>query len=355
MARRIGGNMSHGCPLPCNHCGSQVAYLQNHGDLIDKEVEELMLRESDENAIAGLQAQVAGLTEQVRQLKDQAQQVSTVVLNVEALSAKFKERDSAMRMDAYVKLSSLRLYGTIADCCVELEKLSRTAYPVMTKRELSTLRSGELITQLTAWPEYVQLFTVLEQAPSFDLHNDVEEIPNVDRIPIFNASGNQMLFKGVVRLTLAVDGGSKRRVAFFVLKGGDGMPRRAAKAQKTKSDNHVKVVSRLYIKHGETKTIELLAAAGSPESVLWSSDKLVPNAVCDTTSSVIRIPVANSTPEVKVYKDMGNAKAKLEDARDSSSSATERIDGRAKQVFVKLTGSSSNSLTFAILKVSVHS
>lgn len=47
---------------------------------------------------------------------------------------------------------------------------------------------------------------------------------------------------------------------------------------------------------------------------------------------------------------MGNAKAKLEDARDSSSSATERIDGRAKQVFVKLTGSSSNSLTFAILK-----
>ncbi|VDO30953.1 unnamed protein product [Heligmosomoides polygyrus] len=163
-------------------------------------------------------------------------------------------------------------------------------------------------------------FDPIAAAESFDMDNDVEEIPNVDRVPIFNPSGNQMVFKGAVRLTVEVDGGSKRTVAFFVLKGSDGMlvlgtnvlkslgyelqrprvglseqnvtevpqlrttkagaksrPRRTAKAQRTKSDNRVKVVSRLYIKPGETKTIDLSAAVGSTESVLWSSDKLVPN------------------------------------------------------------------------------
>ncbi|VDO71348.1 unnamed protein product [Heligmosomoides polygyrus] len=452
-------------------------------DLIDKEVEELMLRESDD-AIAGLQAQVAGLTEQVRQLKDQAPQVSNsnshlltdIVLNVET-TARGRAAKAARVPMCITKEEAPRL-----------EKPSRKAYPDMTERELSTLRSGKLITQLTTWPACVQLFTVLEQAPSeeaygklkslaqrversrhvaeslkrgtmektrqsdsqgtnatgplrssligtngkpqgqslsqgipkdstpaqrktevvchkckkpgylrrdcresvqtpaeqarpglditrkrqpqpqnkprtfqatlgtrscsthhkedeesvltgpqtvtevellgqktnalldtgsqisilplellqkaadsgFDLDNDVEEIPNVDRVPIFNASGNQIVFKGAVRLTVAVDGGSKRRVAFFVLKGGDGIlvlgtnvlkslgyelqrpraglseqnvtevqqlrtteagakcrPRRAAKAQRTKSDNLVKVVSRLYMKPGETKTIEL--------------------------------------------------------------------------------------------------
>ncbi|VDL69029.1 unnamed protein product [Nippostrongylus brasiliensis] len=66
--------------------------------------------------------------------------------------------------------------------------------------------------------------TLLQRAANagFDLDGDVEEIPQVDRVPIFNASGSQMLFKGAVRLTLAMEGVPKRRVAFFVLKGGDG-------------------------------------------------------------------------------------------------------------------------------------
>ncbi|KAL6743334.1 hypothetical protein Aduo_016381 [Ancylostoma duodenale] len=60
-------------------------------------------------------------------------------------------------------------------------------------------------------------------ANGFDLDKDVEEIPINHRAPIFDASGNKMSFKGAVRLTLQLGNGVKRRIALFVMAGGDGM------------------------------------------------------------------------------------------------------------------------------------
>ncbi|KIH47666.1 hypothetical protein ANCDUO_22269 [Ancylostoma duodenale] len=63
--------------------------------------------------------------------------------------AEFKENESARRMEAYVKLKKLRASTNITEYCVELEQLSRAAYPESTEKELSILRTGELISQLT--------------------------------------------------------------------------------------------------------------------------------------------------------------------------------------------------------------
>ncbi|EYC04932.1 hypothetical protein Y032_0085g1872 [Ancylostoma ceylanicum] len=59
-------------------------------------------------------------------------------------------------------------------------------------------------------------------ASGFDLDADVEEIPINQRAPVYDASGNKMSFKGAVRLTLQLGNGAKRRIAVFVMAGGDG-------------------------------------------------------------------------------------------------------------------------------------
>ncbi|EYC08031.1 hypothetical protein Y032_0068g259 [Ancylostoma ceylanicum] len=60
-------------------------------------------------------------------------------------------------------------------------------------------------------------------ATGFNLDTDVEEISINHRNPVYDASGNKMSFKGAVRLTLQLENGVKRRIALFVMAGGDGM------------------------------------------------------------------------------------------------------------------------------------
>ncbi|VDL70575.1 unnamed protein product [Nippostrongylus brasiliensis] len=84
---------------------------------------------------------------------------------VEALSEKLREDDSSSQLKAYLELKRLRKTGDVSAYCVELERLTRSAYPDQSEEELSRTRAGELVSQLTSWPEYLQLYTAMEIAP----------------------------------------------------------------------------------------------------------------------------------------------------------------------------------------------
>ncbi|EYC08032.1 hypothetical protein Y032_0068g260 [Ancylostoma ceylanicum] len=84
---------------------------------------------------------------------------------VEALSSNLKQNESATQMKAYMQLKNLRMTKDVTRYCLELESLTRRAYPDASEEELSRTRAGELVSQLTEWPEYLQLFTTMELAP----------------------------------------------------------------------------------------------------------------------------------------------------------------------------------------------
>ncbi|KAL6728911.1 hypothetical protein Aduo_000017 [Ancylostoma duodenale] len=59
------------------------------------------------------------------------------------------------------------------------------------------------------------------QSSGFDLDADVEEIPQLEHPPIYDASGNRMNFKGAVRLSMRLKNGPRKKVAFLVIKGSE--------------------------------------------------------------------------------------------------------------------------------------
>ncbi|EYC13488.1 hypothetical protein Y032_0043g741 [Ancylostoma ceylanicum] len=84
---------------------------------------------------------------------------------LEALRSKFKTNESANQMKAYMEFKHLKMTKDVTRYCLELESLTRKAYPVASEEDLSRTRAGELVSQLTGWPEYLHFFTTMELAP----------------------------------------------------------------------------------------------------------------------------------------------------------------------------------------------
>nr|CDJ85154.1 Zinc finger domain containing protein [Haemonchus contortus] len=95
---------------------------------------------------------------------------------VEALRAILKENEVAQRTETYIKLKQLRKCSSVTDYCLELEDLTRKVYPDASEKELSMIRAGELITQLTEWKEYVQLFNTLEQSKQEEAYEKLKNL-----------------------------------------------------------------------------------------------------------------------------------------------------------------------------------
>ncbi|VDL80311.1 unnamed protein product, partial [Nippostrongylus brasiliensis] len=93
---------------------------------------------------------------------------------VEALRAKLQEHDSSSQLRAYLELKSLKKRGDVSTYCVQLEKLTREAFPDLSEDDLSRARAGELVSQLTDCPEYLQLFTAMEIAPKESAYDMVK-------------------------------------------------------------------------------------------------------------------------------------------------------------------------------------
>ncbi|XGW34732.1 hypothetical protein V3C99_018613 [Haemonchus contortus] len=95
---------------------------------------------------------------------------------VEALRAELKENEVAQRTETYIKLKQLRKRSSVTDYCLELEDLTRKVYPDASEKELSMIRASELITQLTEWKEYVQLFNTLEQSKQEEAYEKLKNL-----------------------------------------------------------------------------------------------------------------------------------------------------------------------------------
>ncbi|EYC37386.1 hypothetical protein Y032_0796g2397 [Ancylostoma ceylanicum] len=90
---------------------------------------------------------------------------------IEALSSKFKENESATQMKAYMELKHLRMTKDVTRYCLELESPTRRAYPDASEENSQERESWS---QLTEWPEYLQLFTTMELAPEHSAYEMVK-------------------------------------------------------------------------------------------------------------------------------------------------------------------------------------
>ncbi|KHJ95384.1 hypothetical protein OESDEN_04671 [Oesophagostomum dentatum] len=244
---------------------------------------------------------------------------------ISALSAKFSEDSPVRRMEAHVKLKRLKMGKSVAEYCVELKWFTQDANPEAAEKDLSVSRASELLTQLTQWPEYFQLFAAMGAARQEEAYGVLKnlvlriersgkvaaEVQAVAEGPQTRTTVNYRQtytrsFKGINDASKAetASGNSKheqRKLESFenvfiftkaeVQKRG-GIPAGA----------HAAIVKRrLYLKPGGTKELAVQAGDTAKDRIMWSSNEIIPNSICSATQST-GTPVTNTTDEPKVFK-----------------------------------------------------
>ncbi|XGW33938.1 hypothetical protein V3C99_018011 [Haemonchus contortus] len=131
---------------------------------IDKKIEQMLPFENgDDDQVTNLQSQVATLMEQIQKLLQQAGQreqppeVDNTSTSTSFRKAMNQERDRA----PFAELTPFNL--------AEAERNA-------SEKELSMIRAGELITQLTEWKEYVELFNTLEQSKQEEAYEKLKNL-----------------------------------------------------------------------------------------------------------------------------------------------------------------------------------
>ncbi|VDP63563.1 unnamed protein product, partial [Heligmosomoides polygyrus] len=180
--------------------------------------------------------------------------------------------------------------------------------------------------------------SMLESAlkSGFDLDADVEEIPMENGTVVYDASGNQMSFKGAVRLTMQLRNGVKQRIACLVMKGSDEMlvlgtnalqklgvkmPSLPEKTtlkgltqtchekkvyRKKITPDHAKtlatVAKRVYLRPGETKWLQINCRSAFKQGIMWSNCGIVPSIVCGGAKT-LEVPITNNLSTATLFKE----------------------------------------------------
>ncbi|KAK5971552.1 hypothetical protein GCK32_015557 [Trichostrongylus colubriformis] len=76
----------------------------------------------------------------------------------------------------------------------------------------------------------------------------------------------------------------------------------APQSLERRKSNTAVVVSKVYIKPGETKPISLTGEHLQKEQILWSTCEMIPHAVCGVNQTTVTLPVTNSTKARKVFR-----------------------------------------------------
>ncbi|RCN24775.1 zinc knuckle [Ancylostoma caninum] len=117
---------------------------------------------------------------------------------VEALSAAHRADRQTRRVVALGKLRQLRKTETqtVAEFCVELERLSAKAYPEMDEVALATTRAQQLYEQLVHWPESYHLLEAMEEQDGSTYDNLKEAAMRVERRRLTLETVREPRFRG---------------------------------------------------------------------------------------------------------------------------------------------------------------
>ncbi|EYB85586.1 hypothetical protein Y032_0295g1651 [Ancylostoma ceylanicum] len=118
---------------------------------------------------------------------------------VEAMRAACKGEQRTKRIVALGKLNKLRKTDkqSVADFCIELERLTQKAYPELDEKSLATTRANLLYEQLVAWPESYHLLEALETGGDRMYDALKETALRVERRRITLENANWLATKGV--------------------------------------------------------------------------------------------------------------------------------------------------------------
>ncbi|KIH55882.1 hypothetical protein ANCDUO_13951, partial [Ancylostoma duodenale] len=119
---------------------------------------------SDEELRAIFKTKLGGKTRAQFEALPRAKKEGSFKALVEAMRAACKREQRTKRIVALGKLNKSRKTDeqSVADFCIELERLTQKAYPELDEKSLATTRANLLYEQLVTWPESYHLLEALE-------------------------------------------------------------------------------------------------------------------------------------------------------------------------------------------------